>query len=32
MANCPFDRAMLNRMYRYCLALTKHEAAAYNLL
>lgn len=28
----PFDRAMLNRLYRYCLALTKHEAAAYDLL
>ncbi|WP_462322790.1 RNA polymerase sigma factor [Halochromatium sp.] len=32
MADSPFDRAMLNRLYRYCLALTKHEAAAYDLL
>jgi len=32
MAESPFDRAMLNRLYRYCLALTKHEAAAYDLL
>ncbi|MBK1705517.1 RNA polymerase sigma factor [Halochromatium glycolicum] len=32
MADGPFDRAMLNRLYRYCLALTKHEAAAYDLL
>jgi RNA polymerase sigma-70 factor (ECF subfamily) len=32
MASSPFDRAMLNRLYRYCLALTKHEAAAYDLL
>ena len=32
MADGPFDREMLNRMYRYCLALTKHEAAAYDLL
>ncbi len=32
MADSPFDRAMLNRLYRYCLTLTKHEAAAYDLL
>lgn len=32
MAGSPFDRAMLNRLYRYCLALTKHEAGAYDLL
>jgi RNA polymerase sigma-70 factor (ECF subfamily) len=32
MAGGPFDRAMLNRLYRYCLALTKHEAGAYDLL
>jgi len=32
MAGVPFDRAALDRAYRYCLALTGHEAAAYDLL
>jgi RNA polymerase sigma-70 factor, ECF subfamily len=32
MATVPFDREALQRAYRYCLALTGHEATAYDLL
>lgn len=32
MADAPFDQTALQRAYRYCLALTGHEAAAYDLL
>ncbi|MDZ7753891.1 MAG: sigma-70 family RNA polymerase sigma factor [Gammaproteobacteria bacterium] len=32
MTGAPFDREALQSAYRYCLALTGHEAAAYDLL
>lgn len=32
MSAATFDRAALNRMYRYCFALTNDEDAAYDLL